>query len=305
MAFFKSDPLKAMQQSVDSARANRDRLTAKLAECDATVIARKNATQAIALDASADETALDKAERAIRAAKDRATTISGAIVEAEKLLAKLENDLADAADKQTRAATAVETDAMKTEIKTVGHEAIVAITKLANVAERAGMCVPEARGLHAFCVSSGTQIPDAVALIVKLLGDHSAAVLAGSAPASLKRPEAPYVEKPVLPAPTQIVFCLRSIKWRDTERKQQLAGKFTDAYLPPQLVAKALKSGACIAISDPRRKQFHHTQNEQPRADTALNLDADAEPKSIEPIMVSSPFTVVERGPAIPMKVAR
>ena len=304
MALFpKADPLKPLQSklavAVDKQHNHERKLglaEVKLADCLTAV--------ELAGDAN-DDTKRDIALANKRVAEDIVAAETGYLTKARAEVAALEGDLADAADKQTRTATVVETDAMKTEIKTVGHEAIVAITKLANVAERAGMCVPEARGLHAFCVSSGTQIPDAVALIVKLLGDHSAAVLAGSAPASLKRPEAPYVEKPVLPAPTQIVFCLRSIKWHDTERKQHLAGKFTDAYLPPQLVAKALKSGACIAISDPRRKQFHHTQNEQPRADTALNLDADAEPKSIEPTMASSPFTVVDRGPAVQMKVAR
>ena len=91
MAFFKSiDPLKAMQQSIDIARANRDRLAAKLAECKAAVIARKTAAQVIALDAAADEAALDNAEAATSAVEKRATTIAGAIDEAEQLLAKLE-----------------------------------------------------------------------------------------------------------------------------------------------------------------------------------------------------------------------
>ena len=290
MAFFpKADPLKSAQRELDAATVARDKLRARLLDAEAAISAATAAARTLALDA-ADDATLDQAESRLRAAQDRTTTLRAALDQSNAQIATLESDFASAVDQKTRRETVVETNAMATEIKTVGHEAIVAITKLANVAERAGMCVPEARGLHAFCVSSGTQIPDAVALIVKLLGDHSAAVLAGSAPASLKRPEAPYVEKPVLPAPTQIVFCLRSIKWHDTERKQQLARKFTDAYLPPQLVAKALKSGACIAISDPRRKQFHHTQNEQPRADTALDLDADAEPKSIEPTMASSPL---------------
>jgi hypothetical protein len=297
MAFFpKTDPLDAAVKKQHNHEKQLRLAEVKFSECLKAVKQARDAN---------DDAKLDIALANKRAAEDKVAALTEWLTDDRKDVTDLQAQADKIADEQTRAATAGETDAMKTEIKTVGHETIVAITKLANVAERAGMCVPEARGLHAFCVSSGTQIPDAVALIVKLLGDHSAAILAGSAPATLKRPEAPYVEKPVLPAPTQIVFCLRSIKWHDTERKQHLAGKFTDAYLPPQLVAKALKSGACIAISDPRRKQFHHTQNEQPRADTALDLDADAEPKSIEPTMASSPFTVVDRGPAVQMKVAR
>ena len=301
MAFFKSnDPLKAMQQSTDIARANRDRLAAKLSECNAAVIARKNAAQVIALDAAADEAALDNAEAATSAVEKRATTIAGAIVEAEQLLAKLESDFATAADKQTRVATVAETDAMGIEINAVGHEVIVAINKLANVAERAGMCVPEARGLHAYCSSSATQIPDAVALIVKLLGDHATAVTTGLAPATLKRPEAPYVPTATAKPTTVALFALRPIKFRNLSGDLITVQKFRDAELTPSAAKRALELRACVQLSDPLRRQHHNTTPGNADPAFALDLDADANVSNVEPIQhsvfqsatVGAPYTV-------------
>jgi hypothetical protein len=70
MAFLKSNPEKTLQRDIDAAQANRDRLSAKLVECETAIVERRGAARALARD-GADDSALEKAEAAIRSAQDR------------------------------------------------------------------------------------------------------------------------------------------------------------------------------------------------------------------------------------------
>jgi hypothetical protein len=165
--------------------------------------------------------------------------------------------------------------------------------------------VYEVGQVAAYLSTAVAEIEVALAVTLPQLHGLVAAVAAGDAPIP-HRPEPVVPVTVVPPAPTQIVFALRSVKWRDENGVQQVAGKFKDAYLPPSLVAKAIKCGACTPITDPRRVQLHNTQGDHPRADLAFDLDADPAQQQIEePIERPSPFTSVSRGAPYQMKVAR
>jgi hypothetical protein len=115
---------------------------------------------------------------------------------------------------------------------------------------------------------------------------------------------APVAEVPA--APTQIVFALRSVKWRDENGVQQLGAKFSDVYLPPQTAARALQSGACVRVDDPLRRKNKGWSTEIPRADLAFDLDADPatqEQPPSEPIQHSA-FQALDRGPGYNLRVA-
>jgi hypothetical protein len=297
MAFFpKTDPLDAAVKKQHNHEKQLRLAEVKFSECLKAVKQARDAN---------DDAKLDIALANKRAAEDKVAALTEWLTDDRKDVTDLQAQADKIADEQTRAATAGETDAMKTEIKTVGHEAIVAITKLANVAERAGMCVPEARGLHTYCTSSATQIPDAVALIVKLLGDHAAAVTAGTAPATLKKPEAPI--KPTIAAKAPIVhlFAMRPVKWIGADGNQTVAQKFSDVYLTPSAAKRALELKAVVQINDPLRRQHLNTYGGH--ADPALALDLDnivSELKQAEPITHSA-FEPAVVGPARILKIAR
>jgi len=151
------------------------------------------------------------------------------------------------------------------------------------------------------------EIPQSGILISRLVRDHREGVLAGTRPGTLAAPPQAYVE--VLPPvePTEVLFALRSIKWKDGNGKQRSTAQFNDAELPTRLVKRALSCGACVPVSDPRRRA-NRTQGGVVRLDTATDLDAPvAEPEhhtAVEPVMHSA-FEPPTIGPARVLKIAR
>lgn len=197
---------------------------------------------------------------------------------------------------------------MTIDFAAVAKELDSATSKMAGIAERAAVIAPEAGGLKAYCDASKVQIPDAVALIATLLANHSAAVLSGSAPPTLRSPEPPFVE-PVKERPLTVqLFALRAVRWKDETGQQQIGGKFRDVYLTKSAAARALAIGACVEISNPLRRKHHGWSTEVPRLDRADDLDA-AEPARqartpVEPELHSA-FQPVDSGPAFTLRVAK
>jgi hypothetical protein len=305
MAIFKSNPEKALQRDIDAAKANRDRLAAKLAESETAIIERRSTAQALARD-GADDSMLDRAEAAIRSAQDRAATIAGAIADVEQQLMVLENNRAENEDRILREKTASEIELLARSVTTAAAALTAAAATLADCTVQAAVVVPEAAGLLNFAVICGNEIPQASDLTSKLLRQHAASVLVGSAPARLPKPPEPYVEPVVERPKTTQLFALRSVRWRDAAGVQQLGQKFSDVNLTELAAVRALKSGACVPISDPLRRKHKGWSTEIPRADLAFDLDADpaTEEQPREPIQHSQ-FEQVDRGQGFTLRVAR
>jgi hypothetical protein len=305
MAFW-SDPMKKLQGDIASAKANRDRLTGKLADTEAAIIERRTAAMTLARD-GAEDAALDKAEAAIRAAQDRAATITAAVAEVEQQLASLEKTFAENSDRIERGKTGAEIEQLARRWTDACAALVDAATKLGDYGERVSMIVPEAGAAWHFCKTITNEIPQNAELITKLLRQHGASVIAGSAPSAMPQPPQPYVEVlPPLREPTVQLFALRSIKWRDDQGQQRFVGQYRDAPVPQRLVARSLRSGACVPVTDPRRAKLHTQGDTTQHPDGAFDLDAEEE-RQAEPIMASAPpptFQVVDRGPPIPMKIA-
>src|SRR3981081_679289 len=115
MAIFKANPEKALQRDIDAAKANHDRLAAKLAECETAIVERRSTAQALARD-GAEDGVLDKAETAVRSAQDRAATIAGAIADVDRQLTVLERTKAENADRKLRSETAAATELLAREV---------------------------------------------------------------------------------------------------------------------------------------------------------------------------------------------
>src|SRR5262245_16444442 len=105
MALFKSsNPEKALQRELDTAMANRQRLAAKLTECEEAITRHSTAAKDYAV--SGDDTSLDVAETSLRAAQDRAATLKTALLHVDQRLAELETSKVEMADRKVRAETA-------------------------------------------------------------------------------------------------------------------------------------------------------------------------------------------------------
>jgi hypothetical protein len=123
----------------------------------------------------------------------------------------------------------------------------------------------------------------------------------------LRQPEAAYKHhNPQPAAPTIRLFALRPVKWRAGNGLQIVAQKFQDCELPPATAKKALAMRVCVAADDALARQ--HRGTVAGHADPRLAFDLDLEPGAVAavgPIVASSPFQVVDRGPATLMRIAR
>jgi hypothetical protein len=161
----------------------------------------------------------------------------------------------------------------------------------------------EAGQIGGFITNAAGEVEIAAAVTLAELRNLPKAVADGSAPIPHRpEPVAPVAEVPA--APTQIVFALRSVKWRDENGVQQLGAKFSDVYLPPQSAARALQSGACVRVDDPLRRKNKGWSSEIPRADLAFDLDAEPDHISVAPEHHSA-FEPYNRGAPFVLKVAR
>jgi hypothetical protein len=209
MALFKGNPEKTLQRDIESARANRERLSAKLAESEQAIIERTATAQALARD-NADDEMLGAAEAATRSAQDRTATIAGAMIEVELYLSALERDRDDLADKKLRAETAAEVEAMAVDLQKAAKEIDPILEKMVKITGRATEYqIWNAYGLGNFASSSKVQIPEAIDLVVASLHEHAIRVLNGLSPASAPKPEAPrmaIIETPAEPSKDHFTY---------------------------------------------------------------------------------------------------
>jgi hypothetical protein len=292
MAFYsKTDPVKA-----------RNKLRDRLGDAETAVIAATANTKELALS-GADDATLDAAESHLRARADRVATLQAALVQADEQIAELEAERAVATDRKTRHQTADEIEKLLHGGNVAAKEFDVAMTKLADFAAQSAAFIPEAVGLRNYCDATRVQIPEAMAMIGKLAGHHAQAVLAGTAPATLKKPEAPVVAPPVTKAPTIRLFALRCVKFRDADGVLVAIQQFADGDFTPAAALKARSLKAVTELNDPLRRKHHGTIGGHPRVEHALDLDADPAGEAADPIRSSaSPFQIVDRGPAINLK---
>lgn len=315
MAIFNRDPQKAMQRDIDAAKANLTRLRAQLGEAEAAITQHREQAK-IAAVTGADSLVLDAAESLVRNAQDRRETFSAAVIEVESNLAALERAKSEAIDKARREATAQSCELLARRVIESAEVMVKAAAAFAVHIEKASAIAPESAGLLNFAVIVGREIPGAVDQTSKLLRQHAAAVIAGSAPSAMPQPPEPYVP-PVAPLrePTAQLFCLRSVRWLDEFGVQKLGAQFNDIELPQRLAARALACGACIPVSDPRRRHYHTQGGPPPNAATCTDIDAVPEPAEAEPmaspqrlaapIKATPPeFVAYDRGPATVLKIA-
>jgi hypothetical protein len=251
---FKSDPEKKLKRDLDTARAGRDSLIARLEAAKKLIPERRAAAQKLALEGAAD-TALDAAEIAIRAAEDRAATFRAALDEAEQQVAQLEKELAEIADRKQRAETAAVIEQRAVRLETAGAAFDAAVAELAEAARDISEIVLDGHPLTAFAMNVRNEVPMATRLIVQGLRDRAKATLSGHAPALLPQAPPTLVKLPPPIEQFEELFFVRRAMWTDADGKLHKIGKFTDSSVPPAQAREALKLGCAKPLSDPIRKK--------------------------------------------------
>lgn len=187
MAIFKTTPEKQIQRDIDAAKTNRERVSARLAECEQAIARHSAAAKDYAL--TGDDAGLDAAETSLRAAQDRAVTLRSALSEIDQQLANLERAKSDMADRKVRAETAAETELLVRKLTEVGAEFNSTAERLSEHTARAVPVVLDALGLDRFLAVCRAEVPAALELVTTLLRAHADAVIAGTAPAKMPRPD--------------------------------------------------------------------------------------------------------------------
>jgi hypothetical protein len=276
---FTKDPL-------DAARDSLVKLTERLAVAESVVIEKKESTKRLAVD-GADDKALDVAEAAVRAARDRVDTLTVVIREVENNISVLVAERAAAADQKVRAATVVELEAIERDLTKAADDTVSSAKRLSDVATKMGTFMADAVGLSIFAGSVASEIPPNVVMLKSLLKSHVSGVISGHCRATLPQPApAPSLAPP--PPTLVTVVAVKNVAWSaDGIIKTSHPGHKIS--LLPAVAAHALKIGACVEPQDPRAA-FHAGQKKLtvPNIENCVGLDA--EPRGIvEPIRRSAP----------------
>jgi hypothetical protein len=302
MALFTKAPEKNLTRDRDTAKANATRLAGKMANAVAAVTVTKSNSHRAALEG--DDTALDLAETAERAALHHLGTMRTACEAADKLLALLESQLATVADEKLRSVTNAATLALADELLEAGRAYDASTALLSEVCARALAVTMEANGLAVFTASSRIEVKIATEVVAEELRQHGRAVLNRLAPAAMpKVPEPPAKVTPAAEEALTRVFATRAVRWRDATGSERCSGKFLDIDISAAQAQRALASGAALPISDPARKANLGSWPGHVSINNCYDLDKDQAGPQHDPI-VHSAFQPIDRGKPFTLKIA-
>jgi hypothetical protein len=310
MALFKTDPDKA----IPATEANLSRLKTELVESQ-DMVARYRATAMRFAAEGGDADGRKRAQEAMKSAQDSADITAGAIADVESKLAGLVAERDKQLDLKARHAAANDIEQMLRESGDIVRDTEKYFKQLADWCAKVSPNVPEAGGVETLATAMRQQIPEAITLYQKLLGNLASSILAGSTSPKLKVKDVPFVQ-PAIIAPTRTpLFCIRPIKYVDPDSGKLIAiQQFQDGEFPLEYAKAALDLKVAVRLSDPRRRERHGTIPGHASPGQAFDLDAAmSAPKAaaVDPIKASaapsapSIFTVVDRGPAIQLKISR
>jgi hypothetical protein len=210
MAIFnKTDPAAKRQRDLEAKlkdkRASRDNLIERRKAAEVNAFSHREKARKLAGD-GADDAALSAAESAMRREQDRAATLGDALGDVETTIGNLEREIAQVIDQRCRAETAGAVTALADKWATAGAAFDAAVGELADLARDSAVIVLDAHPLRVFLEAVKAQVPPEAGLVTNVLRDHAKAVLAGTAPASLPKPEPdPAQLKAVEPPPTHVI----------------------------------------------------------------------------------------------------
>jgi hypothetical protein len=292
---------------LSAAISARDQLVTRLSDAEVKIIERQTAAEQLALD-GADDDKLSAAEDKLRAAQDRRVTLRSALVKAEADVARLETERNVEIDKALREQTAKEVEQLARRVSDSADAFVKAAEVYADYLAKVTFVPESAALLHLcqVCVKEALPTNDTV---VRLMRQHGASVLAGSAPAMLKPPPEAYVAPTVNKPATTQVFVLHAIQFVDHEGVVRKVGKWRDVSMVPALAEKAIRLRLCAPLSDPIRKTHFGQSPGHPEPAWLNDLDRGVGPdiatqSAAEPVLHSA-FEKPTIGPARVLKIAR
>jgi hypothetical protein len=315
--FRKKSPMDKLETELAALRARAEMLSNRHAATDAAFLDAKSKLRRHHLEADldADEKAGAKLEAAVATCALTRDSFADAMVGVRKMIADIEQKLADERAVAHRKAASEELARNLDEVERALPDYLAAARRFADALEAAAHFHWETAEMVKFVRSGQAQVEIAAALALRELRGMVTAIRDGAAPIPAPKPQ-PEPVAVTEPAPeTRRLFALRSIKWRDANGRQRYGLQYEDHDLTPAAAQRGLGIGAVVALNDPRRKQLlgsrggHHVD---PNSRDLLDLDDEeaTRPPHIAPVLASDPvlaaanFTPLDRGPARVLKIA-
>ncbi len=216
MALFasKSDPARTQRDLAAQLKSKADARvdnSVRLSSAEAKLAEARSAVERLALDA--DDGKLDAGLAHRRACEDKLVALkaAGAKIAAEHT--EIEAQIAKLIDAQTRAATAKQIAKLIEKWTEQEAEFVAAATALEATSREAALFCLDAHGTNAFLMAARSELPPAGKVIVEVMKQYAARVMAGHERPTL--PQAPEPAKLALipPIELQTIFALKNLKY--------------------------------------------------------------------------------------------
>jgi len=164
-----------------------------------------------------------------------------------------------------------------------------------------------------FIADAAGQAETALGVALADLRDAERRIRAGAEAIPRGAEPEPAPVKALPPAPTQRIFALRHISWRDPTGELRLGQRYSVCEVPTPAAVRALRSGAACAVEDERVRKLGGTWPNRPLASNCENLDDDGAvavsadkpvPSAAAPVLHSA-FTPIDRGAPYALKAPR
>lgn len=155
----------------------------------------------------------------------------------------------------------------------------------------------ESGAMARFIGNTATQVEVAAGFALVELRGMVDAIHNGVVSIPAAMPVSASVPMPEPSPPTQTVFMLKSVKYRDHDGRSRFIGQFEDADMPVATAQRALRLRVAVPVTDPRRAQLRGSRGGDfdPRARDVVDLDAVEEHKAvlIDPVLRAANFTAL------------
>jgi hypothetical protein len=313
--FRKKSPMQKLETELASLRARAETLSNRHAAADAAFVDAKSKLRRHHLEADldADEKAGAQLEAAVAACALTRDGFADAIGDVRKMIADIEQKIAAEREAVERAKAAEKLEHDLDEIERALPDYLTAARRFADALESIHFHYESAE-MARFVRNGQAQVEIAAAMALQELRGMAAAIRDGAAPIPPRKPEPEPVQTIEAAPPTQIVFLVRSVKFKNYAGKTVHGLQYMDCEMPLETAQRALRCGAAVSLANPRRRELHGARggvHVDPNSPDLLDLDAVEEakvpyngPDSNNPVLAAARFTRVDRGPARTLSIA-
>lgn len=164
----------------------------------------------------------------------------------------------------------------------------------------------ESGQMSRFAANAASQIEVAAGFATNDLRNTATAIANNTAPIPADRPVPEPIATIEPPPPTQTVFLMRSLHYRDHNGRKVFGGQYTDQCMPVATAAKAIRLNYAVSTADERRARLRGSRNGDhiPNAPDVIDLDAVEEhsgahfvgPDTKNDVPLTT-FVKIDRGP--------